>query len=124
MTLSRGRHIRVSFVRFLVEEKGLQEEESMPFTRGFASSTGGPAEENTARAGRGHRSAGAGSSGCSEQTAWTVRHCMEGVGVEGHQSLGLSGQGYPGVHGDAWREKLGNLSLEPGYSLTLYPGRA
>ena len=107
-----------------MEEKGLQTDESMPFTQGFASSTGGPAEENTARAGRGHRSAGAGSSGCSEQTAWMVRHCMEGVGVEGHQSLGLSGQGYPGVHGDAWREKLGNLSLEPGYSLTLYPGRA
>ena len=92
MTLSRGWHIRVSFVRFLVEEKGLQEEESMPFTRGFASSTGGSAEENTDRAGKGHRSAGAGSSGCGEQTAWTVRHCIEGVGVEGHHSLGLSGQ--------------------------------
>ena len=61
MTLSRGWHIRVSFVRFLVEEKGLQEEESMPFTRGFASSTGGSAEENTDRAGRGRGAAGWGS---------------------------------------------------------------
>lgn len=46
-----------------------------------------------------------------EETAWLVRHCMEWGVVEGHHSLGLLGQGCPGVHGDAWREKLQGISV-------------
>lgn len=46
-----------------------------------------------------------------EETAWTVRHCMGRVGVEGHHSLGLLGQGCPGVYGGAWREKVRGISV-------------
>lgn len=94
-----------------MEEKGLQKDEGMPFTRGFAA----PQVALPKRTQPGQAEAtgllALVALAVGEETAWPVRCCMEGGAVEGHHPLGLLGQGCPGVHGDAWREKLQGISV-------------